>query len=179
MKAKKALKTDPANRRSPAERPNTNGKTCEWVTVMDCNMTCAVGKRMRQRLTQSCAAGRQARPNERRVSRLKGNDMTKMIDTEGDALPNNGPDDKYDNCWDINLWGDGELSLSIPMSFDAGDGGNYNGAGVVTVGLRELLQEYLDDCDRLDGGEGLQPLAAMFREFADKYEAAVKQPNAV
>ena len=38
--------------------------------------------------------------------------MTKMIDTEGDALPNNGPDDKYDNCWDINLWGDGELSLS-------------------------------------------------------------------
>ena len=51
MKAKKALKTDPANRRSPAERPNTNGKTCEWVTVMDCNMTCAVGKRMRQRLT--------------------------------------------------------------------------------------------------------------------------------
>ena len=103
--------------------------------------------------------------------------MTKMIDTEGDALPNNGPDDKYDNCWDINLWGDGELSLSIPMSFDAGDGGNYNGAGVVTVRLRELLQEYLDDCDRLDGGEGLQPLAAMFREFADKYEAAAKTPN--
>jgi len=114
-------------------------------------------------------AARQGRPNERRVSRLKGNDMTKMIDTEGDALPNNGPDDKYDNCWDINLWGDGELSLSIPMFFDAGD---YNGAGVVTVGLRELLQEYLDDCDRLDGGEGLQPLAAMFREFADKYEVA-------
>jgi hypothetical protein len=73
--------------------------------------------------------------------------MTMMRDTEGDALPNNGPDDEHDNCWDINLWGDGELSLSIPMSFDAGDGGNYNGAGVVTVGLRELLQEYLDDCD--------------------------------
>ena len=103
--------------------------------------------------------------------------MTKMIDAEGDALPNNGPDDKYDNCWDINLWGDGELSLSIPMYFDAGDGGNYNGAGVVTVGLRELLQEYLDDCDRLDGGEGLQPLAAMFSVFADKYEAAAKAPN--
>ena len=103
--------------------------------------------------------------------------MTKMIDAEGDALPNNGPDDKCDNCWDINLWGDGELFLSIPMSFDAGDGGNYNGIGVVTVGLRELLQEYLDDCDGLDEGEGLQPLAAMFREFADKYEAAAKTPN--
>ncbi len=51
MTAKKALKTDPANRRSPAGRPRTSGKTCEWVTVMDCNMTCAVGKRMRQRLT--------------------------------------------------------------------------------------------------------------------------------
>lgn len=125
----------------------------------------------------NCAAPA-GRPNQCRVSRLKGNDMTKMIDTEGDALPNNGPDDKYDNCWDINLWGDGELSLSIPMFFDAGDGGDYNGAGVVTVGLRELLQEYLDDCDRLDGGEGLQPLAAMFREFADKYEVAAKPANA-
>ena len=51
MTAKKALKTDPANRRSPAERPNTNSKTCEWVTVMDSDMTCAVGTQMRSRLT--------------------------------------------------------------------------------------------------------------------------------
>ena len=67
MKAKKALKTDPANRRSPAERPNTNGKTCEWVTVMDCNMTCAVGKRMRQRLTAKVSGWLKASPLERRV----------------------------------------------------------------------------------------------------------------
>ena len=67
MTAKKALKTDPANRRSPAERPNTNGKTCEWVTVMDCNMTCAVGKRMRQRLTDKISGPQNAGPLERRV----------------------------------------------------------------------------------------------------------------
>ena len=104
--------------------------------------------------------------------------MTMMRDTEGDALPNNGPDDEHDNCWDINLWGDGELSLAIPMFFDTWDGGEYNGAGIVTVGLHDLLQEYLDDCDRLDSGEGLRPLAAMFREFAEKYEAAAMTANA-
>ena len=51
MTAKKALKTDPANRRSPAKRLSNDPATCEWVTVMDCNMTCAMGKRMRKRLT--------------------------------------------------------------------------------------------------------------------------------
>lgn len=103
--------------------------------------------------------------------------MTMMRDTEGDTLPNNGPDDKTDDCWDINLWGSGKLSMSIPMYFDAGEGGEYSGAGVVTVGLRDLLQEYLDDCDWGDGGEGLRPLAEMLREFAEKYEAAAMTAN--
>ena len=97
--------------------------------------------------------------------------MTMMRDTEGDNLPNDGPDGGRD-CWDIGLWGDGELSLTIPMFFDTGDGGEYNGAGVLTVGLRDLLQEYLDNCEELDGGDGLIPLATMLREFADKYERA-------
>ena len=39
------------NRRSPAERLNTSDKTCEWVTVLDDNMTCAMGTQMRKRLT--------------------------------------------------------------------------------------------------------------------------------
>ena len=67
MTAKKALKTDPANRRSPAERPNTNGKTCEWVTVMDSDMTCAVGTQMRSRLTAKVSGPQNAGPLERRV----------------------------------------------------------------------------------------------------------------
>ena len=103
--------------------------------------------------------------------------MTKMIDTEGDELPNNGPEDKHDNCWDINLWGDGMLSLAIPLFFDAGDGGAYNGAGVLQVGLRELLAEYLSDNESLDGGDGLLPLASMLREFAEKYEVAAQVHN--
>lgn len=97
--------------------------------------------------------------------------MTMMRESDGETLPNNGPDHKHDNCWDIAMWGDGILSLTIPMFFDAGDGGVYSGAGAVIVELRDLLQEYLNDCDGLDNGKGLRPLAAMLREFAEKYEA--------
>lgn len=101
--------------------------------------------------------------------------MAIMTDTEGAELPGNGRDD--DVCWDINLWGDGCCLLSIPMLMDCGDGGLYNGAGVASVDLRDLLQEYLDDHKRLDDGDGLLPLAKMFREFADKYEEAALPSN--
>ena len=86
MKAKKALKTDPANRRSPAERPNTNGKTCEWVTVMDCNMTCAVGKRMRQRLTDKVSGPQYAGRLDCTVrNRSKNKLLNLLLDTNPDS----------------------------------------------------------------------------------------------
>ena len=55
------------NRRSPAERLNTNGRTCEWVTAADGHMTCAVGKRMRERLTAKVSGPQNAGPLDRRV----------------------------------------------------------------------------------------------------------------
>lgn len=95
--------------------------------------------------------------------------MTMMRDTEGDYLPNDGPDGR---CWDIQLCGDGGLILSIPMQFDAGEDGEYNGFGVVSAELGDLLEEYLDDCAEKDGGKGLRPMAEMLYKFAKKYEAA-------
>ena len=100
--------------------------------------------------------------------------MTMMYDTEGDALPNNGPGyEEHDICWDISMFDEGELLLCIPMQFDAGEGGEYNGHGVLQVALRDILKEYLDI------GGGLLPIAAMLREFAEKYEAAAATPNAL
>ena len=55
------------NRRSPAERLNTSDKTCEWVTVLDDNMTCAMGTQMRKRLTDKISGPQNAGPLERRV----------------------------------------------------------------------------------------------------------------
>lgn len=98
--------------------------------------------------------------------------MTKLIDAAGDPLPDNGPDAFPDTCWDMNLWGDGQLSVMIPRDFDAGPGGVYQGSGVLQVGLRDLLLEYLTDCRKLDEGRGLLPLANLLREVADQYEAA-------
>lgn len=95
--------------------------------------------------------------------------MTIMRDTEGEDLPGNSLDDKHDDCWYICLFGDGELSLSIPMRFET-DSGEYVGAGVVTASIRDVVQEYLDDCEELDEGAGLMPLAKMFRDFAEKFE---------
>ncbi len=54
-------------RRSPAERLNTSDTTCEWVTAADGHMTCAVGKRMRERLTAKVSGPQNAGPLDRRV----------------------------------------------------------------------------------------------------------------
>lgn len=92
----------------------------------------------------------------------------KMTDTEGEKLPSCDGDDE---CWDIGLWGDGELVMSIPMFLEVESGEQYSSAGATQVNLRDILQEYLDDCNRLDGGEGLRGLAGMFRDFAFRYDA--------
>ena len=93
--------------------------------------------------------------------------MAMMKDTEGTDLPR---DDKHN--WDITLWGDGALSLSIPMYLETDNGGVYCSAGVVEAPLSDVLQEYLDDHLALDEGAGLLRLAQMMKDFASKYEAA-------
>jgi len=95
--------------------------------------------------------------------------IMKMRDTEGAKLPVD--DDRP--SWDMNLWGDGEMSMRLPFLLDMGE--EYyeeNGAHVVSVSLREILEEHLCDYEELDGGEGLKSLAALLVEYAGKYKAA-------
>lgn len=93
--------------------------------------------------------------------------MAMMKDTEGAELPR---DDKRN--WDITLWGDGALSLSIPMYLETDEGVVYSSSGVLEAPLSDLLQEYLDNHLGLDEGAGLIPLAQMMKDFASRYEAA-------
>ena len=55
------------HRRSPAERLNNDPATRAWVTVIDDDMTCAVGTQMRSRLTAKVSGWLKASPLERRV----------------------------------------------------------------------------------------------------------------
>lgn len=94
--------------------------------------------------------------------------MTKMTDTEGAEIP---LDDGGNELFDLTLWGDGAMSMTVPR-FET-DKGVYDSPGnVLTVDLRDILQEYLRDAKQIDDGEGLLPLAKMFRGFADAYEHA-------
>ena len=88
-----------------------------------------------------------------------------MTDTEGAPICKA-------HVFDIDLWGDGVMLLSIPDDFDFGD--EYyqsNGSHVLRVYLRDILQEYLENYDGMDGDtKGLLNLSNLLREYADKYE---------
>lgn len=101
--------------------------------------------------------------------------MTQMTDTEGAAIP---LDDQGCTLFDLTLWGDGYMLMGAP--FFQTDNGVYDSPGfVLEVELKDVLQEYADDFQHLDDGDGLLPLAKMLREFADLYEqrAAALVPN--
>lgn len=95
----------------------------------------------------------------------------RLRDTEGAPLP-----DDDGKGWDLGLWGDGEMSVGIPYCIDLGEDyyahGDHGGCHVFSVSLRDILQEYLERHEILDGKDFLLGLAGMLREFADKYEAA-------
>lgn len=96
--------------------------------------------------------------------------MTIMIDIEGDFVPK-----EYDeNLFNLSLFGNGELTINIPMQFKTDDG-EYNGDGVLFCNLREILKEYLENAIGLDGGEGLLPLSELLNEFSTAYSKLAKE----
>lgn len=92
-----------------------------------------------------------------------------MLDTDGFPLPSDS-----DGCWDLSLWGDGEVSLAIPKVFDLDVGGSYDGVGVIATNLRDLLHEYYQNHQMIDDGAGLQPLADLLAQYADLYRDAAR-----
>lgn len=96
---------------------------------------------------------------------MKGEKMPKIIDTEGFRLIGDL------EHWNLHLLGgDGcYISLSVPYEIGATDN---DCPSVLSVDLRPVLDETLDE--HLDGrdAECLRALAQMFREYAEKYDAA-------
>lgn len=100
--------------------------------------------------------------------------MVQFTDTEGAEIP---LDDDETPLFDLTLWGDGHMSMSVP--FFETELGVYDSPGnVLEIELRDILQEYLSDYADLDDGDGLLPLAKMLREFADLYENTARSNHA-
>jgi hypothetical protein len=110
--------------------------------------------------------------------------MTKMVDIEGAHLP-----EKDDfNCWDIDIWWyektGPELLLSIPDRFlvvpdeprdvpywGEDESLEYDGEGCLSVSLRDVFEEYLENFRFQDEGEFVTEFAAWLRSYADRLEA--------
>jgi len=109
--------------------------------------------------------------------------MTKMVDDEGGHLP------EKDDCdsWDIHIWCEKtgpELSLSIPDRFlvvpdeprevpywGEDESLEYDGEGLLSVSLRDVFDEYLENFGFQDEGEFVTEFAAWLRSYADRLEA--------
>jgi hypothetical protein len=99
--------------------------------------------------------------------------MTYLLDTEGDEIPKEVHGRPYFDA-DLCDWNDGTgpaLTMNVPMSFE-GEIGVYDGNGVVSAPLQDVLEQYLRDFKREDGGIALPAFIAWLRDYANRLEAA-------
>jgi hypothetical protein len=76
---------------------------------------------------------------------------------------------------DLCDWNDGKgpaLTVLTPTYFVGGDGSEYDGDGVMTVPLQAVLEDYLLNFKKEDGGEGVPAFCKWLRDYADRLEAA-------
>ena len=103
--------------------------------------------------------------------------MTQMRETQSEELPKNEEGRMYFDAAMCD-WNDGngpDLSINIPEFFEGGDGSVYDGFGVVTVPLQDVLNDYLKELKESDGGVGVPKFPAWLRDYADRLEAASKE----
>lgn len=84
--------------------------------------------------------------------------------TEGVTLT-----EEQQRAFDLELFADGEMSIGV-LENDCGDLGddyyNAGGEGVLTVNLRDVLDEYLSgEYEYRDGPEGIDRMADLLREM--------------
>lgn len=100
--------------------------------------------------------------------------MTQMIDTEGCEIPKDSCSGATLFFADLCDWGDGkgpDLSINVPMYFEE-DSGVYDSGGVVTAPIQDILEEYLSEFKKIDGGEHVDKFSAWLKDYADRLLAA-------
>ena len=103
--------------------------------------------------------------------------MTQMIDTEGAEIPKDVGGHTY---FDVSMcdWNEGKgpaLSIGIPMFFEDENGAQYDSAGVLTVPIQDVLNDYLKEFKETDGGEGAAKFVDWLRDYANRLESANAQ----
>ncbi len=101
--------------------------------------------------------------------------MARMLDTQGAEIPSDDTDGRPLFDADLCDWADGKgpvLTVNVPMFFET-EFGVYDSAGVVSVPLKEILEEYLLDFELRDGGDSIDAFAAWLHDYADR----LKRPN--
>jgi hypothetical protein len=96
--------------------------------------------------------------------------MAVMLDTEGEQIPSDDEDGRPLFDADLCDWGGGSgpaLTLNVPMQFET-PYGVYDSAGVVSVPLKDVLEEYLRDGKSQDGGDHIAEFAAWLHDYADR-----------
>lgn len=106
--------------------------------------------------------------------------MTQMTDTEGAEIPKNENGRPY---FEIHLYNmnseDGpEISINVPEFFEGEDGSQYDSHGVLTVPIREVLDDYIEEFWDADRGEGLPKFVEWLRDYANRLESAYVQVTA-
>lgn len=100
--------------------------------------------------------------------------MTQMIDTEGAEIPKNEDGRTY---FDVDMcdWNDGkgpDLSVNIPYFFEDENGAQYDGNGVLTVPIQDVLNDYIKEFKETDGGDGVAKFVEWLRDYANRLESA-------
>jgi len=95
--------------------------------------------------------------------------MARMLDTEGEEIPSDDDGRPLFNA-DLCDWGKGkgpELTINVPMCFTT-PFGVYHSDGIVSVPLKDVLEEYLIDFKSEDGGDHIAEFAAWLHDYADR-----------
>lgn len=102
----------------------------------------------------------------------QGINMTQLLDTEGQTIPTEDGILLFNA--DLCDWGDGkgpDLTLNIPMYFKTEEG-IYDGSGVISAPLKDVLEEYLQNFMKEDGGIGINDFVAWLHDYADRLKTA-------
>ncbi|MEG7689012.1 hypothetical protein U2044_15575, partial [Listeria monocytogenes] len=65
----------------------------------------------------------------------------------------------------------------IPYFFEDENGAQYDGNGVLTVPIQDVLNDYIKEFKETDGGDGVAKFVEWLRDYANRLESANAESN--